>query len=489
MTWATSMPPIDSPIHGFQSIVTYISCYQRAFGEYFYIDANSFGESLLTYQITFTMACASDEKSFNGTDETTTATFLRSSLDPDVTIIVGDKTYHEYGQSLRCWSSYFDRALASGMKEQKTSQFEFSDRDPKQWEWIVSLMAPMTKERISVETVSVAVDWFDFLCSDLGLEACGKVLEEYVNCDDYISPEKLGRAMAHVGTAVKINLPKAKAACFSVIRECLVDHAIYFIKSHLETITALIKDDVDCRDQLLGPLKTHLPSSMSEEQVDFLIAGDMLHEIINLQLEHLKTKEAGAAILQRLTGRPRNVQHDVATKTIGFDGFSTAGAPNLLTTKGVLYYELEVLRNDVCPQFGFAKKDGVVLSNEQVNKGTGDNCTSWALDARRGLKWHGGRDGEWTGSWEVGTVLGFAANIDKGMIAISKDGDWISQDGFGVVFTDASIQEGVFPCFTGQTSELKYCLDRGSFKYGPPAYAIWEEASKPEEKKTKFRNN
>jgi len=427
-------------------------------------------------------ASASNEKSSNGADETTRATFLRSSVDPDVAIIVGDKTYHEYSQSLRCWSSYFDRALASGMKEQKTSQFEFPDRDPKQWEWIISLMAPMTKERISMETVSVAVDWFDFLCSDLGLEACDEVLAEYVNCDEEISPEKLGRAMAHIGTTVTINLPKTKAACFSVVRECLVCHAIYFTKSHLETITALIKEDVDCRDRLLGPLKTHLPASMTEEHVDLLIAGDMLHEIINLQLEHLKTKEASAraAILQRLTGSPLDVQHDVATKTISFDEFCTAGAPNLLTTKGVLYYELEVLKNDGATQFGFAKKDGVVLSNQYVNEGTGDNGTSWAVDAIRGVKWHGGRDEEWAGSWEVGTVLGFAANIDKGMIAISKDGDWSSQGGFGVVFTDASIQEGVFLCLSGAASELKHCLDKGSFKCGPPTDAIWEEASKPE---------
>lgn len=421
------------------------------------------------------MAPASDKKSSNGTDETTTVTFLRSSLDPDVTIIVGDKTYQEYGQSLRCWSKYFDRALASGMKEQKTSQFEFPDRDPKQWEWIISLMAPMSKERISMETVSVAVDWFDFVCSDLGLEACDEVLAEYVNCDEEISPEKLGRAMAHIGTTVKINLPKAKAACFSVTREYLLQHAIYFTKSHLETITALIKDDLVCRGRLLGPLKTHLPSSMTEEQVDLLIAGDMLHEIVNLQLEHLRTKEARPVILQRLAGRPQEVQHDAATKTIRFGEFSTAGAPNLLATKGVLYYELEVLRNDGCSQFGFAKEDGVVLSNQHVNAGAGDNGTSWAVDGQRCVKWHDGNQVEWAGSFEVGNVLGLAANIDKGMIATSKNGDWGGQeDGFGVVFTDASIQEGVFPCITCSIFELKYCLDKGSFKYGPPADAIWE---------------
>jgi hypothetical protein len=212
--------------------------------------------------------------------------------------------------------------------------------------------------------------------------------------------------MAHVGPTVKINLPKTKAACFSVIHECLVDHAIYFTKSNLETITALIKDDVDCRHWLLGPLKTHLPS-MSEEQVDFLIAGDMLHEIINLQLEHLKTKEAGAATLQRLAGRPRNVHHDVATKTISFDAFCTAGAPNLLTTKGVLYYELEVLNNGREAQFGFAKKDGIVLSNEDVTQGTGDSGTSWAVDALRCVKWYDGRNDEWAGTWAVGTMLGW----------------------------------------------------------------------------------
>jgi hypothetical protein len=157
-----------------------------------------------------------------------------------------------------------------------------------------------------------------------------------------------------------------------------------------------------------------------------------------------------------------------------FESFSTVGAPDLLANSGVIYYELEILKDGGFPQFGFAQKDSFEPSDEPSSDGAGDNDTSWALDGHRQCKFHGG-ELQWPCSWAPGNTIGFAANIDKGMIAVSKDGDWTStQDGLGVVFHDASIKEGVYPCFTASNHQVRYCFhqDHG-FKYGPPADSVW----------------
>jgi hypothetical protein len=66
---------------------------------------------------------------------------------------------------------------------------------------------------------------------------------------------------------------------------------------------------------------------------------------------------------------------------------------------------------------------------------------------------------------------GFAANIDKGAIAVSKDGDW---DGVGVVFQDASIKKGAHPCFSTSDYQLRYCFNQDGFKYCPQTDSVWD---------------
>lgn len=77
-------------------------------------------------------------------------TCVQSLEEPDVTVVVGGKEFREYRQALRCWSGYFDVAFRSGMKETQSKRFEFPNRNPAEWEWIVSLMAPMSRERLTM---------------------------------------------------------------------------------------------------------------------------------------------------------------------------------------------------------------------------------------------------------------------------------------------------------------------------------------------------
>merc|ERR1712039_512079 len=110
--------------------------------------------------------------------------------------------------------------------------------------------------------------------------------------------------------------------------------------------------------------------------------------------------------------------------------------------------------------------------------GVGDDTESWGLDGIRKQAWHDGCKG-WACGWSAGDVIGFAANVDLGKIAVAKNGDW-SSDGCGVVFPDEKIKAGVYPCMTGGAFALLYNLDgstHGEFRHGPPADDMWNVRS------------
>ena len=109
-------------------------------------------------------------------EESLRETALCSSEAADVVIVVGGKEFHEYRQSLRCWSGFFDAAFRSGMKESNTQRFEFYDKDPKEWELVASLVSPMSADRVTMANVYKLLPWFDHLECKRGLEECDSLL-------------------------------------------------------------------------------------------------------------------------------------------------------------------------------------------------------------------------------------------------------------------------------------------------------------------------
>jgi len=85
------------------------------------------------------------------------------------------------------------------------------------------------------------------------------------------------------------------------------------------------------------------------------------------------------------------------------------------------------------------------------------------------MKWHNDDPTDWECKWYVGDVIGFVANMETGMIASSKNGNW---EDSGVAFESESIKAGVYPCFTGMRCEVRYSFNE-EVKYGPPPGSFW----------------
>ena len=182
-------------------------------------------------------------------------------------------------------------------------------------------------------------------------------------------------------------------------------------------------------------------------------------------------REAGDVVVVRLNGEPVDVQHDIVAKTVKFNTYCTVGAPEALVTSGVVYYELEVLDNEGgVPQMGFALKDDCKIAYARTGEGCGDNDTSWGLDGTRCVKWFDGEAAEWPCHWATGDVIGLAANVDAGKIAVSKNGNWY-EEACGIVFEDERIKTGVYPCLTGGGYSLRYAFK--DFKHTVPSRSVW----------------
>jgi nucleoredoxin len=186
-----------------------------------------------------------------------------------------------------------------------------------------------------------------------------------------------------------------------------------------------------------------------------------------------KQKEKGGPLVQRLRGEPGvSFEHDVEAQTVKCFGFPTLGAPGMQVKEGVLYYEIEVVGGDGIPQVGFASSDFDYPVNAQTGEGVGDDATSWGVDGVRKCKWHDG-DHSWDCQWAIGDVIGLAANVDKGMIAVSKNGSWNTAENLGVIFENEKIKAGVYPAFTGSGYNLRYSLESQGHKHGVPNEDVW----------------
>jgi len=187
-------------------------------------------------------------------------------------------------------------------------------------------------------------------------------------------------------------------------------------------------------------------------------------------------KASGGPVLKRLRGTPGEaLDHDASAHTIQFAEFATIGTPDSLATSGSVYYELEVLGSDGIPQVGFATPSFQTGVDTGTGSGVGDCKFSWGFDGVRQSAWSDG-DQPWPCEWEVGDVLGFAANIDVGKIAVSKNGNW-SESPLGVFFCSALIKGGVYPCLTGGHGyKIRYNLNgtsHGPYKHEPPPSQLW----------------
>ena len=242
------------------------------------------------------------EKPPDGKNYTTTY-IVPESMEPDVTIVVGGIEFREFSQSLCCWSSYFDAAFNSGMKETKTKTFEFPDRDPEEWQWLVSLMAPLATEKIDRSNVFTALSWFDLLHVPRGLASCDELLANTFPRDKHkhYAAWWCSQLNTYVGrmdtleAAINYNLPKTKAAACGEMAKRIQNKNM--TPQEMEFLVSSMQTDRDCREALWDSIHQFLPEECQgmKDVGDFPDAVSVpLHELMYLHMKAGKPDPAPA---------------------------------------------------------------------------------------------------------------------------------------------------------------------------------------------------
>lgn len=210
--------------------------------------------------------------------------------DPDVTVVVGGKVFPEQSRFLCCWSGYFEAAFRSGMKETVTRRFEFPDRDPEEWDWILSLLVPFSPVQLTLDKLEVALSWFDFLCISRGLERCDQVLHDAVLQIPLRTPAGFSKYLDFLSTSLQFNLPRSKAQYFQLVRAVFNRSPSYLHQEHLDTIALLIISHDECRTELWSLLEKYLPAPIADkEQQDCLLHTGALQSLVltEIQKKHM----------------------------------------------------------------------------------------------------------------------------------------------------------------------------------------------------------
>jgi BTB/POZ domain len=211
----------------------------------------------------------------------TTTCILPKSMKPDVVVVVGGQEFREFSQSLACWSSYFDAAFRSGMKECINKRFEFPNQDPAEWQWLVGLMAPLPTETIDTTNVIKALAWFDLLCVDRGLILCDGLLAKESESGSNLHPP-----LDVLETSLRYNLPRSKMASCQRMATRIRQKAM--TSEDMERLVSCIQTDPDCREALWGSIRDYMPAKGCEDEKD---GGDLpqtisipLHLFLHLQI-------------------------------------------------------------------------------------------------------------------------------------------------------------------------------------------------------------
>ena len=198
----------------------------------------------------------------------------------------------------------------------------------------------------------------------------------------------------------------------------------------------------------------------------------------------LTEQPRGHPTIRQLNGFTNHVlafqSYDDST-VLQFAEYSSVGILDAaLFSRRIAYYEVRCVLQPMStlppPHFkcGFALLDGMELSHTHNGIGVGETSSSWAFDSL-GRKLNGEVFPltRHVPDWEPYCTMGFAVNLDTGMIACSKNGRWDITNRCGVMFEQPIIMNGVYPCISGRgvTLEIRYMPE--SLIYSPPPDELW----------------
>jgi hypothetical protein len=139
----------------------------------------------------------------------------------------------------------------------------------------------MSKTKVTIENLDVALSWFDELCCTTGLEECDRVLhDESLLVLRGRSLDISKSALAFLDRSIRYRLGKSKIKCITHLKNTVNNSPQATDLRILEHIVSLIKDDEDCRKELVTSFKDNLPGTITDEQLEMMIQNGILPQYL-----------------------------------------------------------------------------------------------------------------------------------------------------------------------------------------------------------------
>ena len=147
-------------------------------------------------------------------------------------------------------------------------------------------------------------------------------------------------------------------------------------------------------------------------------------------------------------------------------GFPSVGCRGFPVSRGKWYYECKVISAG-CVQVGWV--DCAYVGGADMGQGVGDDAHSWAYDGWRMYLWHE-ICADWGGKWDVGDVVGCAADLDARTLSFYLNGCGVEVD-MGLAFVDIDFCGGLYPCVSfnrGESVRFNFGSPGSPFAFPPP---------------------
>ena len=198
-------------------------------------------------------------------------------MEPDVDIVVGVgstcTTYKEYSVILGCLSEYFDAALSSGMKEADTRTFSFPNRDPTEWELLMSVFGLNPTVELQEDNIRTLLSW----CSELCMVKAMKKCEQYY-LENIITPkshtlltkkysrkqekESLKSFFESFDICIQYNLEKCIHQASGLLRYIYEDRSDILTYDEIEATVGYLKTNELFLDLMWSKFERYLPPSV-----------------------------------------------------------------------------------------------------------------------------------------------------------------------------------------------------------------------------------
>ena len=217
-------------------------------------------------------------------------------VDPDLTVIVGDKEFRHYSHSLRQASECFDTMLHAPMKEGETMVVEFPTQDPSEWPAVHQFLDPASARaaKITNRNVQMLLPWFHLLNLPHLLAECDEVIRQMLSKYDAVRAERTDTRSARllikdlvgqVNDCELYNLKKSFAKGIAVLKHLVENEPGLFDHVSCPYLLKVLDKSQVARESLWPSIQQKLVtkrllSSSAEDVLDNPFSKDLLMMVL-----------------------------------------------------------------------------------------------------------------------------------------------------------------------------------------------------------------